>query len=976
MAGTSYEIVVLSSSPPAVELDDLPSPPNGSPATRRVAMSPPSPLAISPPTSLRRPSAGASKTNSRAAPIPEGAVRGFATVGSLVRSEHFANQLDDGSKAIQHAQPRRESLEGAEETSRVAHKSRKRPTKKSTADDTDEAKPKPRSRKPKADKPNSARDPDLRLPATTKSPFFAIQDAAPPIEPHKETVEPTPKLTKSGKPRKPRAKKQTEENSGTGVDSKPKRTRTIKPKGITNAGKSQRADASVVSAHFRDCGNRGEDPAAGELGTIKSADLQHVGIESTSIWEVPQSPQPASKAPAKQSPPDSIAEGLHLEEAVARRRDWTPPPQDTTVTTPFTDSIGKENKQLAQDTSGSFTHMLSTFAYAQSPSAPIKIMAASSTTDAMAATKRRRVELVELPSNRAISRNSSPEKGKAPKKKARTITDLVTGQYAPKDPSPDPQAVASDFFQPQTMTTKVPLNDVRAPGADAPLKKAPIKRSKARSHSDSTVSKAKTKKTSAKAVKPKAVAEKLLSPTSAVLRMNRQDVLFGTSSQLALPESPAMVRQLQQAMKESETIFEAARELPPPPRWPRLQKVEGKRSLWAAGTRDEDGGMLEYMEDVYIPEPDRTQDNPLLMESTRDESDAARPFVDIDDVSSSPVIVISSDLPTPPRTTSEASQSKPEHDDTLLKDIAFEDIDSFEQEPPPSNQNVDCQNSFADIADFPFPPSAQMRTSVQPKLKPSLSAVADGSPKKRRKLPKERAAIPAVAERSATKLNQGSSQPNTKAKTPYIPLTPPKSSSRFINIEEILDSEDEALEALSPTPPRIRNLQDCEPLPLVSLDASPTKATTNLTPNCAAPMPVIRVPTANLQWEHIKAEVFKRITAHIRALPPTTNSKQPSWHEKILMYDPIVLEDFTAHLNSQTSIRTYKKATQKQVKAWNQKLKGDSQPLLSAGESGEEVLAIEKALETYMVQGWCESMSVCCIYGEGRGNGGARKGLY
>ena len=94
------------------------------------------------------------------------------------------------------------------------------------------------------------------------------------------------------------------------------------------------------------------------------------------------------------------------------------------------------------------------------------------------------------------------------------------------------------------------------------------------------------------------------------------------------------------------------------------------------------------------------------------------------------------------------------------------------------------------------------------------------------------------------------------------------------------------------------------------------------------------------------------------------------------MYDPIVLEEFTAYLNTTTRIRAYKRATQKQIKAWNQDLKLAGEVIMTVGQSVEEVLAIEKELETYMVQGWCESMSVCCIWGEGRGKGGARKGLY
>ena len=392
MAGAaSYEIVVLSSSPPAAELFVPTSPRNGSHAASRVAMSPSSPLAFSPPASPKRTIASASKPNPRAAPIPEGAVRGFATVGSLIRSEHFANQLHDDPAEIQPVQSRRGSLEEVDEISRVSKAPRKRPTKKAAADNNDRSKPKPRALKPRADKDIPAHDEELRLPAPTKSPFFA-DAAGPPIEPQKESAEVAPALTKSGKPRKPRAKKQKVENGEKGPDAKPKRPRVTKAKVVTKDGKAQREDASVVSAHFRKDGNKGEDATAVESGTLNPVDDQHAGNESTLIWEVPQSPRPKKKAPAKQRPPDPMAEGLQLEEAVARRRDWTPPPQDTTVTTPFTDSVGQENKQLAQDANGTFTHMLSNFAYAQSPSAQTTVNTGS-TTETMAVTKRRRVEV-------------------------------------------------------------------------------------------------------------------------------------------------------------------------------------------------------------------------------------------------------------------------------------------------------------------------------------------------------------------------------------------------------------------------------------------------------------------------------------------------------------------------------------------------------------------------------------------------------
>lgn len=94
------------------------------------------------------------------------------------------------------------------------------------------------------------------------------------------------------------------------------------------------------------------------------------------------------------------------------------------------------------------------------------------------------------------------------------------------------------------------------------------------------------------------------------------------------------------------------------------------------------------------------------------------------------------------------------------------------------------------------------------------------------------------------------------------------------------------------------------------------------------------------------------------------------------MYDPIVLEEFTAYLNANSSIRTWKRATKISIKAWNKEMKAVGREAAFVVEGGDEVLAVEKELEAWQVQGWCESMSVCCIWGEGRGKGGVRKGFY
>ncbi|KAJ4350842.1 5'-flap endonuclease [Ascochyta clinopodiicola] len=967
MAGKEYTIVVLSSSPPA---PDVYNSPHYAAPNRRVAMPPSSPFALSPPSSPRKHVPGALTSGSRAVPIPEKATRGFATVSSLVRSEHFANRRSEPTE-VQQIESQENLFRSTEES---AKKPRKRITKDATATSGEKPKPqptpKPKGRKTRADKElysdTVPDDPELRLPRTTKSPLLDSADAHAILEASTEPAAVVSKLTKTGKPRKPRAKKGKVDTGGT--EAKPKRTRVTKPKAVAKAENAQREAADVVSAHFL----VGQDNSIGNSqapGATIDADIRDV-----SIRDVSQSPR--SRQKALQRPSDALAERLDLEEAVTRRRDWTPP-RDTAAQSPSTVSTGKENRPSAHDAlAGTFTHIISNFTY-ESPTAKVTGNKAMPAAVNPSATKRRRVELVDLPGVQTTSRASSPEKGKAPKKKPRTITDLVTGQYAPKETERDALPVTSNFFSPHVSTTKMPLNDVAAPDVEAPLKKPTRKRSKSKDSSEAAKPKPKprTRKTSAKPpAKSKPVAEKLLSPTSAVLRLTRQEILFGTSSQLALEDSPTTVRQIQQALTESEQDTEAIAPFLPgdPPRWPRLQKIQGGRGLWRESTRDSEGGLLENIENIYIPEPDRTEDLPLLMDVARDEPSLPSDFEDIDGIEPDP-IAISSDPPTPPRAKlqTQADVQTLRINEASFSDV-FDDIDDFGSAPPPSNQKAQSQDSFADIDSFQMPAEAASRQSHSPKgIRPaSARTVGADSPKRRRgRPPKKDRAISAV--KALPPLP--SRKPLSPQGIPQRPSTP-KSSGRFVDIEEILDSEEEALEAFSPTPPRSRKLQSSPPLPM-TLDLERSVSSKRGVEESEA-TPVFRIVTSQLEWANIRSSMCASITAHVRSIPPTTDPKRPSWHEKMLMYDPIILEDFTAYLNSNTKLRMYKRATQKQIKAYNNELKTNGNAILGV-ERDDQVLAIEKELETPMIRDWCQEMSICCIHAkESRGRGSARKGFY
>ena len=535
----------------------------------------------------------------------------------------------------------------------------------------------------------------------------------------------------------------------------------------------------------------------------------------------------------------------------------------------------------------------------------------------------------------------------------------------------------------------MPLNDTTAKEASKANKKPVRRRSSSKARSDDGAAKPKPKKAASKAAKPKPVAEKLLSPSSAAFRVSRQDVLFGTSSQLAREDSPTMVREIQRAIRESEHDADArdfGESLAVAP-WPRLQRIEGRRALWRASSRDDDGGMLDR-QSVYLPEPDRTQDIPLLMDATQvvDESDDdgfvdidrihALPepqsqdgFLDIDDVHApakmamNAPVTISSDLPTPPPTIPEDNSAIA---DTEPDSPPFHDIDDFPRDHglPPSGQNQEANSSFFDIDDF------------APSTQPPISA---GSPTKKRRgrPPLSQSAIPSNPPAAPRPLQAPASAP------PRAPRTPRRPSDRFIDIDEILDSEDD--HALSPTPPRLRPHITSPPLPLTfspSTTALPkSKSKSKSKPSPSSPPSITLLPPSHLLFDTLRPTLFAGITALVRALPRSEGldkeGQAPNWHEKMLLYDPIVVEEFTAWLVGR-GVHVWRRARAGEVKKWKD-AGGEREGEGGGGEEVEEeerVYMVPKDVEAWMVKGWCEESGVCAVSCERRGKGGARRGVY
>lgn len=84
--------------------------------------------------------------------------------------------------------------------------------------------------------------------------------------------------------------------------------------------------------------------------------------------------------------------------------------------------------------------------------------------------------------------------------------------------------------------------------------------------------------------------------------------------------------------------------------------------------------------------------------------------------------------------------------------------------------------------------------------------------------------------------------------------------------------------------------------------------------------------------------LFRYITTAVTSAPRTTDPDKPSWHEKMLMYDPVILEDLTAWLNS--------------------------------GELTK--LGYDDEVSPSDVKKWCEMRSICCLW-KGNWHGKERK---
>ncbi|KUI70652.1 Structure-specific endonuclease subunit SLX4 [Cytospora mali] len=649
----------------------------------------------------------------------------------------------------------------------------------------------------------------------------------------------------------------------------------------------------------------------------------------------------------------STPEPLNLEPAVQRRTDWTPPRADTTYeeTDPSDLSLmvsQVEEREKATDRIEIFKNFHDAYGHKATD-----IESASTKQEAATVLgKRKVIELVSMKQSSKIKddrRGPSPVKEKAPKKKPRTITELATAAYIPK------AAELEEDLRTEDSIVEYFAVDNEEQGTS----KASTSKAKGKGKA------AKVSKITKKKAPPKQAI--LLSPEAAIRQSAGQDFVFGTSSQLAREQSPNFLKDLHTALRASNN--EECPLANSPVQAEGTGSKESSRGLWSESARDEAGELvdveiIDLVDSSGFPNDDSFsilnpwKDPPpepnegKIADSSLVELGSKPEPPDMGESSQSPLpkphIFISQHKITvnSVNATSLESSSRPSF--SLITDLMEEEA------PPPSNQqqSQDEVSSFgfkaiktrsamialldqcwksknqAPIAGLPFSTCSLAGSPKGKKTAPTnvYSTSTSPVPKKTRGRPKKTTTV-------------GNSNASAAAE-PESPVSPTKTRGRS---RKDAASTAKTTRLSSPPPPKSRakistpKLKKAAPGRTSALSGSDIDSGATLTSPEQMFSSPLAVDLSNSEDTEMsltlsptmqQSALFSHITKAVTSAPRTADPENPSWHEKMLMFDPVILEDLTVWLNSGQ--------------------------LTQVGYDGEVVPADVKK--------WCESKSVCCLW--------------
>lgn len=320
-----------------------------------------------------------------------------------------------------------------------------------------------------------------------------------------------------------------------------------------------------------------------------------------------------------------------LEPAMKRRLDWTPPresaPTHCLADTPTMNELSPSLRSAQGDV---FRTLLNTYGRAADTEPVVNSVLPLANPDVLG--KRKLFEMVAGAGNKQDTPEVSPAKPKAVKKKPRTITELATAAYR----LPEMGHASTDESKQDASPGYLDITSALA----EPSNKAPGKGKRS-----------KPTKPKPKATKKNGQVSKqlLLSPTSAMRQVAKQDFVFGTASQLAIEDDPDLLRALHEAMKASNQPSSDPFVSPSTVNSSLAIRKRQGPSLWAAGARYAEGELL----DVEVL--DLTRSSPLSLAQLPPEA---------------------------PNATQEAAAQGPRREKAWIEDTMFNDTVDLSTSPP------------------------------------------------------------------------------------------------------------------------------------------------------------------------------------------------------------------------------------------------------------------------------------------------------
>jgi hypothetical protein len=647
---------------------------------------------------------------------------------------------------------------------------------------------------------------------------------------------------------------------------------------------------------------------------------------------------------------DTVDHGLV--KAIKRRTNWSPPSKPSMADLrAVADGLSEPLDAVANG----FNGMLGSFAFTNvAPQGTLT----TKHSGAGVIKKRKLIELV----NTSITTETASPKAKAPKKKATTITGLAISAFAEEkadelEPAPLLQYLSYKTTDRSTKTvTKL---------AAKSRSRSPVKKPKKGSNAQLPI---------------------LLSPESALKQARQQDFVFGTSSQLAREESPAYLRDLHQAMQASnvevdtfEDPFKDVVDEPSAvaPRG-RSRMFPKKGGLWSAGARDAAGSLLDVkMVDITDTPVASRQKSPHITTAaapaTDDEWHDIEEDIGVMSKPTAPTLgtpsklgpveaAIRLQLLNSPVVTSPVKAKSPKRSRANSKEIVPAAGKARKSTKPTDEQIPDFRaytmvQLQKQIARYHFKPikSRDVMIAVLEKCwegQHKRSALASLTTNTKSPAKAQKARVAGQQETGALE-TQGQLMTASTADAPDSPTKTKKKLGRSKKAD-VTESEDSDIplsqarkskRSSKKSPKKTAGKSSTDPVEDV-FDSEPHLMPS---PSCrrrrpsqiGALPPPLKLLTSSSSVDALPAlsqeSLFDHITIAIKSLSPTKDPTKPTWHEKILLYDPIVLEDLTVWLNTGA--------------------------LENIGWDGE--------VEPKIVKKWCESKGICCLWKENL-RGGSR----